>query len=115
MEVGKNDEEMARLNEMSPDIRAMRMGSYMSEKEQMTTTCEFCKKRIEVRKGNFVHVYIEPPLIHAYHLDCYKTLVINEFLKLSSLLEQWQMSIKQLLEQSNVYSKINGGDNEQNK
>ena len=59
----------------------------MSEKEQMTTTCEFCKKRIEVRKGNFVHVYIEPPSIHAYHLDCYKTLVINEFLKHPSLLD----------------------------
>ena len=107
--------EMVRLNEMNPDIRAMRMGSYMSEKEQMTTTCEFCKKRIEVRKGNFVHVYIEPPSIHAYHLDCYKTLVINEFLKLSSLLDEWQVSIKQLLEQSAVYTKINGEENEQSK
>ena len=47
----------------------------------MGAVCEFCKKRIEVRKGNFVHVYIEPPLIHAYHLDCYKTLIRNEFLK----------------------------------
>ena len=107
--------EMVRLNEMNPDIRAMRMGSYMSEKEQMTTTCEFCKKRIEVRKGNFVHVYIEPPSIHAYHLDCYKTLVINEFLKLSSLLDEWQTSVKQLLEQSAAYSKINGEENEQSK
>ena len=86
-----------------------------SEKEPMTATCEFCKKRIEIRSGNFVHVYIEPPLIHAYHLECYKTLIINEFLKLSSLLDEWQVSIKQLLEQTAAYSKINGEENEQGK
>ena len=86
-----------------------------SEKEPTTATCEFCKKRIEIRSGKFVHLYIEPHMIHAYHLHCYKTLVINEFLKLSSLLDEWQVSIKQLLEQSAVYTKINGEENEQGK
>ena len=87
----------------------------MSEKEPTAATCEFCKKRIEIRSGNFVHVYIEPSLIHAYHLGCYKTLIINEFLKLQSFFHQQQMNMEDLLEQTAVHSKINGGDNEQSK
>lgn len=47
----------------------------------MGAVCEFCKKRIEVRQGSFLHVYVQSPVIRAYHLKCYKTLIRNEFLK----------------------------------
>jgi hypothetical protein len=97
----------------------------MSKKEPTTATCEFCKKRIEIRSGNFVHVYIVPPLIHAYHLECYKTLIINDF-----FVHQQQTNIKQVVETLTrsmkinrddllklraVYTKINGEENEQSK
>ena len=55
-----------------------------SEKEPTTATCEFCKKRIEIRSGNFVHVYIKPSLIHAYHLPCrFLTCFVHFLLHLS--------------------------------
>ena len=47
----------------------------------MTKRCEYCGKSIDIHQGNYVNVYTKPGELHAYHTDCYKAFVIDDWRK----------------------------------